>query len=332
MGFLDVAEACSSRSNTPLPFRSFANLTDTGDNFVYASSTVDAAGRCSVAALSSDGTVGAWRVRRNEAATADASLPPFSSEPLLRLEMSGPARVDDLSDLGCSQLNNEGTVLAWVAATQEHGYFVGVAAIPSTYEQGSWSPIPLALQDVPDDVSALPLSVSTLSFQAAGPTDAPCGGPLADSLVLGTNLGMCVLPGVLARGASRDVGAVLLNRSDAVFCHQQGVAGQPSLIAYGASNGAVALLDARNPRGVVASWLHRPHASGGAAYCLHACGNYLASGHADGNTRIFDIRRAGDARGPLGLLAASSAVWALHLDEHWLVVSTQDAVVQHSWQ
>jgi hypothetical protein len=159
------------------------------------------------------------------------------------------------------------------------------------------------------------------------------GGPLQDSLVLGSNFGMCMLPGMLERGAAWGASTVLLHRSSTVHCHQQGVANTPSVIAAGDSSGAVMMIDARAQRGAGVSWLRRPNDSGGAVRSLHAYGHFLATGHNDGCARIFDMRMANNARGLLGTVTPPrpAAVTAVHLDERWLVVVTTSSMTQYHW-
>jgi hypothetical protein len=126
---------------------------------------------------------------------------------------------------------------------------------------------------------------------------------------------------------------VLLHRSSAVHCHQQGVANSPSVIACGDSSGAAMMVDARAPRGTGVSWLRLPNDSGGATRSLHAYGHFIATGHNDGRARIFDIRMADNVRCLLGAVAAPrpAAVTAVHLDERWLLVMTLSSLTQHNW-
>ena len=329
VGFSDVEEALGLRDRTvahPPLVRSFASLSGAAINSL--SSTVDAAGRCTVAALANDGGVGFWHVRREE--QADAQSPPFCSEPLAQLAVAGHGAGIPFPGPSCIQLSTDGTVLAmmgsWIA-----GCYAAVARVSSP--DASWAPTTLSLAAAIGQVAPL-LQGTSLSFQAAGPVCAlMTGGVLEDSLVLGTNVGICVLPGMLARGAAPGGSAELLHRSSTVHCHQQGVANSPSVIACGDSSGAVMMVDARAQLGTGVSWLRRPNDTGGAARSLHAYGHFLATGHNDGCTRIFDIRMANNARGLLGTVAPPrpAAVTAVHLDERWLVVATLSSITQYEW-
>ena len=331
VGFSDAEEALRLRDRTvahPPLVRSFASLSGAAIGSVAAA--VDDAGRCTAAALAKDGAVGFWRVWREEAATDGARSPLFRSALLARLSVAGPGAGAMFPGASCIQLSTDGTVLALMGAWLS-GSFVGVARAAA--DDATWTPVTIALPAAPGEPQPY-LQGTSLSFQSAGPADAQMtGGVLADSLVLGSNIGVCVLPGVVARGTTLDVGVVLLHRSSTVHCHQQGVAGSPSVIAFGDSSGAVALLDARTRRGTATSWLRRPNESGGATRCLHAYGHFLATGHNDGCTRIFDMRMANSARGLLGSLAPPhpAAVAAVHLDERFLVVATLADITRYDW-
>ena len=325
VGFSDVEAAlrlCDRTVAHPPLVRSFASLSGAAINSL--ASSVDAAGRCTAAALARDGAVGFWRVWREE---ADTQSPPFCSEPLAQLSVAGPGPGNLFSEPTCMQLSTDGTVLATLGSWMA-GSFVGV--IRASTLDATWSPSRLSIASEP----LLLLQGTSLSFQAAGSADAVMtGGALEDCLVLGCNVGVCVLPGALARGASSAVSGVLLHRSSAVHCHQQGVANSPSVIACGDSSGAAMMVDARAPRGTGVSWLRLPNDSGGATRSLHAYGHFIATGHNDGRARIFDIRMADNVRCLLGAVAAPrpAAVTAVHLDERWLLVMTLSSLTHHNW-
>ena len=352
VGFSDVEEALSLRDRTvahPPLVRSFASLS--GAAISSLASTVDAAGRCTVAALATDGVVGFWHVWREE---ADAQSPPFRSEPIAQLSVEVPAAAGTLfPGASCIQLSTDGTVVASLGSWFG-GSYVGVARVSTP--DATWSPTTLALTITPGEPPPL-LQGTSLSFQAVGPVDAVMtGGALEDCLVLGSNVGLCVLPGAIARGAPSGSDVVLLHRCSTVHCHQQGVADSPSVVACGDSSGAAMLIDARAPRGTGVSWLRLPNDSGGATRSLHAYGHFIATGHNDGcacplievaaafyacayamryppGTRIFDIRMANNARCLLGAVAPPrpAAVTAVHLDERWLVVVTLSSMTQYDW-
>ena len=329
VGFSDVEEALSLRDRTvvhPPLVRSFTSL---GGADIHAlTSAVDAAGRCTVAALANDGVLGFWHVWRDE--QADAQSPQFCSERLAQLALAGLGAGSAFAGPSCIQLSTDGTVLA-SAGSWFAGSYAGVAQVSAP--DATWMPATINLSPTPGE-AAFTVQCTSLSFQAAGPVDAAMtGGPLQDSLVLGSNCGVCVLPGMLERGAAWGANAVLLHRSSTVHCHQQGVANTPSVIVAGDSSGAVTMIDARAQRGAGVSWLRRPNDSGGAVRSLHAYGHFLATGHNDGCARIFDMRMANNARGLMGTVAPPrpAAVTAVNLDERRLVVVTTSTMMQYDW-
>jgi hypothetical protein len=265
-----------------------------------------------------------WRLAAADA-NADADAPAFGTT--LALRVATPAHGVGVA---CLQLAARGDILAWATG----GSDVAVARVPPE------------CADTCADVAAAALLydtdafvLSTLSFaddDAADAGSGGSGGALAHALVLGTDGGLLALPGALARGTQgglAGVARVRLSVSAAVTCHQQGIAGTPSLVAAAEQGGGVRVFDARLPaRSAAAITLSAPDAGAPTALCLHACGAALAAGHADGSAAIYDLRApAAPRRADVGGGRHRDRCWALHCDETRLVTAGLDAalIVRH---
>ena len=251
-----------------------------------------------------DGEVVVWRLRSTGDTSKDA--PAHAAEAAFRYPGSASVGV-------CVALSGAGDVVAW--GTEDGCVVLG--RVPA--------------EGVAADIccTEVPYTVSTLSF------DETATGPLADAVLVGTSHGLFAVPFALqAEVAPESVKLAFITTAQlapgaAVTCHQQGVAGCHSVVAVGDHSGAVRLCDVRTPEGDV---VHvTPLHAGPPLLALHAVGHVLATGAADGDARLFDLR----ALGGDGAIAATllpghthrERLWALHLDERRIVTAGLDHVI-----
>jgi len=192
------------------------------------------------------------------------------------------------------QLSNDGTFAAWSTTGGFGVERLGPDAPPAT---------PLRL-----------LTTTTLSF------DESCTGALSDTLLLGTDAGLLVMPGALA-GIRAQLG--ILGRSPPVLCHQQGAMGSCDIVLVGNNDGAVALYDVRTPSVDVVQRFK----ANNPVYCLQSVGPYLASGHSDGVVIVRDMRTGAALYSDARQHRHRERVWALSLDERRLVSAGLDGDV-----
>ena len=271
-----------------------------------SSVALDASGR-HCAGCFGDGEMVVWRLRPDGDAAGDA--PSHAAEVAYRCPGSDAA---NSSGAVCVALSGAGDVVCW--GTEDGCVVMG--RVPAEGVAGD-----ICCTEVAE-------AIATLSF------DNTAIGPLADAMLVGTERGLFAVPFAMmaevlpASMLASFIGTAQLAPGAAVTCHQQGVAGCDSVVAVGDQSGLVRLCDVRTPECDV---VHvTPLHTGPPVLALHAVGHVLATGAADGDARLFDLRALGRGAIAANLLQGHThreRLWALHLDERRVVTAGLDHVI-----